>query len=169
MMEEVVRRHYTGRLSRGQNLPDLVVIDGGRGQLSSSLLALSQLGINDRDVVGLAKAKGEKFERVFLPRDSRPIPLNPASPATHLLQRVRDEAHRFAITHHRKLRGKAMVLSELDELPGIGNTRKRALLKRFDTLEGIRQASVEELTEIKGIAKKLAEEILLALHQPAKS
>jgi excinuclease ABC subunit C len=165
MIEEVVRRHYAGVMENKQPLPDLVLIDGGKGQLSSALAALAPLGITGRDVIGLAKAKGEKFERVFLPGRPDAVPLDPASPATHLLQRVRDEAHRFAITHHRKLRGKGMVLSELDGLPGIGIARKRALLKRFGGLDGIRQASVEELTEVKGITQKLAEAILRTLYR----
>jgi excinuclease ABC subunit C len=165
MIEEVVRRHYAGRLEDQQPLPDLILIDGGKGQLSSALTALESLGLSGRDVIGLAKAKGEKFERVFLPGRTEPVPLDPASPATHLLQRVRDEAHRFAITHHRKLRGKGMVLSELDGLSGIGIARKRALLKRFGSPDGVRQASVEELTEVKGITPKLAEEILRALYR----
>jgi excinuclease ABC subunit C len=164
MIEEVVRRHYARVVSENQPVPDLVVIDGGRGQLSSALAALREVGIADRDVIALAKAKGEKFERVFVPGATEPIPLDPASPATHLLQRVRDEAHRFAITHHRKLRSKKMVLSELDGIPGIGEVRKRALLRRFGSLDGIRRASTEELTTIRGITKKLAESILLALH-----
>lgn len=164
MIEEVVRRHYTKELSEGRPLPDLLVIDGGRGQLSSALSALREVGMADRDVIALAKAKGEKFERVFLPKAPEPVALDPASPATHLLQRVRDEAHRFAITYHRRLRGRKMVLSELDGIPGIGEARKRALLRRFGSLDGIRQASVEELTTIPGITQKLAESILLTLH-----
>ena len=164
MIEEVVRRHYTQELSEGRPLPDLVVIDGGRGQLSSALSALRDSGMADRDVIALAKAKGEKFERVFVPGSSEPLPLDPASPATHLLQRVRDEAHRFAITHHRKLRGKKMVLSELDGISGIGDARKRALLRRFGSLEGIRQAEVEELITIPGITPKRAESLLRTLH-----
>lgn len=165
MIQEVIRRHYTRRLKEDRPLPDLIVIDGGRGQLSSALLALKEVGIKDRDVIALAKAKGEKFERVFLPGNPEPVPLDPRSPATHLLQRVRDEAHRFAVTYHRKLRGKEMVLSELDDLPGIGKARKKRLLQRFGELEAIQQASVDELMEVPGITRKLAESILLTLHQ----
>jgi excinuclease ABC subunit C len=165
MIEEIIRRHYARRLKEDRPLPDLIVIDGGRGQLSSALRVLKELGIKDRDVIALAKAKGEKFERVFLPGNPEPVPLDPRSPATHLLQRVRDEAHRFAVTYHRKLRGKGMVLSELDALPGIGEARKKRLLKRFGGLEGIRQASVDELIEVPGIIRKLAESILLTLHR----
>ena len=103
-----------------------------------------------------------------MPGNPEPVQLDPMSPATHLLQRVRDEAHRFAITHHRKLRGKRMVLSELDDLPGIGKARKKKLLQRFGGLEGIRQASVEELIEVPGITRKLAENILLTRHRGSK-
>lgn len=169
MIEEVVRRHYTKELSEGRPLPDLLVIDGGRGQLGSALSALREVGMADRDVIALAKSKGEKFERVFLPKAPEPVALDPASPATHLLQRVRDEAHRFAITYHRKLRWKKMVLSELNSIPGIGEARKRALLRRFGSLDGIRQASVEELMTLPGITQSLAESILLALYRESTS
>ena len=167
MMEEVIRRHYERQLKEGHPLPDLMVIDGGRGQLSSALTSLKALGIKGRDVVAMAKAKGEKFERIFLPGISEPLPLQPASSSTHLLQRIRDEAHRFAIIYHRKLRSKGMVSSELDGIPGIGELRKKALLSRFGGLEGVRQASVEELMVVRGITKALAEMILRALHRDA--
>lgn len=165
MMEEVIKRTYSRRLSEGKDLPDLILIDGGKGQLSSALAALAEQAILNCDVVALAKAKGEKFERVFVPGSSSSISLDPSSPGTHLLQRIRDEAHRFAISHHRKIRGKNLVQSELDGVQGIGKARKKMLLQRFNGLEGIRQASVEELMEVRGIHQDLAERILLALHR----
>ena len=165
MIHEVIHRHYARILSEDRPLPDLIVIDGGRGQLSSALQSLRALQVTGCDVIALAKAKDDKFERVFLPGSPESIPLHPASSSTHLLQRIRDEAHRFAVTYHRKLREKGMVLSELDGLHGIGKVRKKALFQRFGGLEGVRQASIDELIAIPGITQKRAERILLTLHQ----
>ncbi|HEY5594859.1 MAG TPA: helix-hairpin-helix domain-containing protein, partial [Nitrospiria bacterium] len=163
MMKEVLVRWYARARDRDEPLPDLIVIDGGKGQLSAALEAMRIVGLTGRDVVGLAKEKGEKFERVFLPGRPESLPLDPASPATHLLQRIRDEAHRFAITYHRKLRGRELVLSVLDEIEGIGETRKKALLKKFGSLDAIRQSSVDEIRVIPGMTRKRAEAVLQAL------
>jgi excinuclease ABC subunit C len=164
MMKEVLVRWYSFARDREEPLPDLIVIDGGKGQLSAAIEAMRIVGIDDREIIGLAKEKGEKFERVFLPGRPDSLPLDPASPATHLLQRIRDEAHRFAITYHRKLRGRELVLSVLDEVHGIGAARKKALLKKFGSLDAIRQSSVEDLTAVPGITRKLAEAVLQALN-----
>jgi excinuclease ABC subunit C len=113
-------------------------------------------------VIGLAKARsGEEgsvreFERVFLPGVEEPVILEPTSSITHLVARVRDEAHRFAITYHRKLREKRAIRSELDDIPGIGETRKKSLLRHFGSLEKVKQATVEELATVKGMSKKAA-------------
>ncbi|HXY55914.1 MAG TPA: excinuclease ABC subunit UvrC [Nitrospirota bacterium] len=163
-MAEVIRRRYTGAKGEG-TLPDLILIDGGKGQLNAALDVLEELGIEGPDVVGLAKARsgeegtGKEFERVFLPGLEEPIILEPTSATTHLLARVRDESHRFAITYHRKLREKRAVHSELDDIPGIGETRKKALLRHFGSVERVKQATVEELSAVTGMTKKAAEEI----------
>ena len=146
-------------------MPDLIVIDGGKGQLSAVQEVLQGLGLSEIDLIGLAKARGEKEERVFLPGHSESIPLPPTSPATHLLQRIRDESHRFAITYHRKLRGNEMIRSVLDEVSGIGEARKRALLIRFGGLDGIKAASIEELCAVPRMSKKLVETLYQVLHQ----
>ena len=118
------------------------------------------------DVFGLAKARsGEEgsdreFERVFLPGVDEPIILEPTSRTTHLVARVRDEAHRFAIAYHRKLREKRAIHSELDDIPGIGEARKKALLRHFGSLDRIKQATMEDISKVKGISKKAAEEIV---------
>jgi excinuclease ABC subunit C len=164
MMKEVLVRWYSFARDREEPLPDLIVIDGGRGQLSAAIEAMRIVGINDREIIGLAKEKGEKFERVFLPGHSESLPLDPASPATHLLQRIRDEAHRFAITYHRKLRGRELVLSVLDEVEGIGAARKKALLKTFGSLDAIRQSSVDEIMTVPGMTRKRAEAVLEKLN-----
>jgi excinuclease ABC subunit C len=106
---------------------------------------LRQVGRIDLPVIGLAKARGEKEERVFIPGRKNPIVLSPSSPATHVLQRIRDEAHRFAITYHRKLRGKALVASQLDSIIGIGEIRRNRLLKTFGNLDRIAEATNEQL------------------------
>ncbi len=121
---------------------------------------------SEPDIIGLAKARsGEEgsdreFERVFLPGVDEPIILDPASATTHLVARVRDEAHRFAITYHRKLREKSAVRSELDEIPGIGAVRKKALLRHFGSVAKVREADVEGLLQVKGMTKVAAESIV---------
>lgn len=160
-MAEVIQRRYARAKEEG-TLPDLILIDGGKGQLNAALDVLIALGITDPDVIGLAKARsGEEgsqreFERVFLPGVEEPVILDPTSSTTHLVARVRDEAHRFAITYHRKLREKKAVRSELDDIPGIGETRKKALLRHFGSVAKVRQATVEELADMKGMSKKAA-------------
>jgi excinuclease ABC subunit C len=163
MMQEVIRRRYSNPDFGAP--PDLIVIDGGKGQLNAALEVLAELGIAGPDIVGLAKARsGEEgtdreFERVFLPGERDPIILPPASSGTHLIARVRDEAHRFAIEYHRKLREKRAIASELDEIPGIGEARKKALLRHFGSVAKVRDAGVDELANVKGMTRKAAEGI----------
>lgn len=144
-MQEVVGRRY--HESQQLLLPDLVMIDGGLGQLMAAMEGLRAIGRTELAMIGLAKARGDKEERIFLPGRKNPILLNPSSPATHLLQRIRDEAHRFAITYHRKLRGKALVASELDGIIGIGAIRRNRLLKTFGNLEKIAGATDDQLRQ----------------------
>jgi excinuclease ABC subunit C len=164
-MAEVIRRRYTRAKGEG-TLPDLILIDGGKGQLNAALDVLKELRIEGLDVAGLAKARSgeegteKEFERVFLPGADEPIILEPTSATTHLLARVRDESHRFAITYHRKLREKRAVHSELDDIPGIGETRKKALLRHFGSVEKIKQATVEELASVPYMTKLAAMEII---------
>ncbi len=138
-MQEVVARRYgdSEQLAR----PDLILIDGGLGQLSAAMEGLKQVGHRDQAIMGLAKARGEKDERIFLPGRKNPILLRPNAPATHLVQRIRDEAHRFAITYHRKLRGKAFTASKLDQIIGIGEIKRTKLLKEFGSVDGIARAT----------------------------
>jgi excinuclease ABC subunit C len=164
-MAEVVRRRYAKAKEEG-TLPDLILIDGGKGQLNAALDALIELDVKGPDVIGLAKARsGEEgskreFERVFLPGVEEPIILEPTSSTTHLVARVRDEAHRFAIEYHRKLREKRAIASELDDIPGIGEARKKALLRHFGSVTKIKQATVEELAKVKGMTRRAAGEIV---------
>ena len=142
-MQEVVYRRYKDY----EDLPSLVVIDGGKGQLSSALEVLHGLGLDDLHVVGLAKRE----EEIFKPHQSESILLDRDSAALHLIQRIRDEAHRFAITYHRKLRGKRNLVSVLDHVEGIGPKRRQELWKAFKTLDAMRAASVEELAQVESM------------------
>lgn len=144
-MKEVVTRRY-GREERLAQ-PDLILIDGGLGQLAAALEGLKEAGQSGLPILGLAKARGDKEERVFLAGRKNPIVLRATSPATHLLQHIRDEAHRFAITFHRKLRGKSLVSSKLDQVIGIGEIRRNQLLEKFGSLDKVVSASDEALQE----------------------
>ncbi len=136
-------------------LPDLVIIDGGKGQLGAAVLAMRELGVYEIPAVGLAK----RFEELFVPGEEEPIVLPRGSEALFLVQRIRDEAHRFAITYHRQVRAKSSIQSALDTIPGIGPKRKKALLKKFGTVKAIREASVEELASTVGFTRALAEKV----------
>lgn len=148
-MQEVVYRRYKDY----EDLPSLVVIDGGKGQLSSALEVIRGLGLHDLPVVGLA----ERNEEIFLPHQSKSIMLDRDSAALHLIQRIRDEAHRFAITFHRKLRTKRNLVSVLDHVDGIGPKRRQALWKAFKTIDAMKAASVEELAAVDGMNSTAAQ------------
>ena len=156
MMREVVSRRYFRAVKEDGVLPDLILIDGGKGQLNSAIDALKDLNLDKLLTIGLAK----QFEHIFVPDKSEPIILQKNNPALHLIQRVRDEAHRFAITYHRKLRSKDLTHSILDEIPGIGPKRKQALLSHFGSIEQIQNASLDELLAVKGMTHRIAEHIL---------
>ena len=173
MMLEVLKRRFARGKKEVGALPDLIVVDGGRGQLSMALAAMAEVGVTGVDVVGLAKMRVESAprsaiierseERIFLPGQTNPVILKRNSNALFLLQRVRDEAHRFAITHHRKLRSRQTLFSALDHVPGVGGARKRALLRAFGSIKRIQAASLEDLLKVPSINEKLAREILHAL------
>jgi excinuclease ABC subunit C len=137
------------------SLPDLVIVDGGKGQLSAAVQVMRELGVYHIPTVGLAK----RHEEIFVPDEDEPVVLPRASEALHLVQRIRDEAHRFAITYHRQVRGKAAVKSALDTIPGIGPKRKKALLRKFGTVKAIREAEVEEIASTVGFTRALAEKV----------
>ncbi|VTY04397.1 excinuclease ABC subunit UvrC [Rothia mucilaginosa] len=139
--------------------PNLVLVDGGPPQVAAASAALSDLGITDVYVAGIAK----RLEELWLPDDDYPVVLPRTSEALYLVQRIRDEAHRFAITFHRSKRGKAMVASALDEIPGLGEVKRAALVKHFGSVAQIKQATEEELTQVPGIGPALAQKILAAL------
>jgi excinuclease ABC subunit C len=149
----------TGRPRKFAYPPNLLVVDGGAPQVAAAQAVLDELGIDDVALVGLAK----RLEEVWLPQQEYPAILPRTSEALYLLQRVRDEAHRFAITYHRQKRSKAMTTSALDGIPGLGETRRKALMRRFGSLKRLRAASVDELVEVPGIGRHTAEAIVTAL------
>jgi len=158
-MNEVVTRYFRRHLDEGTPLPDLAVIDGGKGQLGGALRALKGLELQDVQVVALAK----KEEEVFLPGRSDPVRMDRRNRALHLLQRIRNEAHRFAIAYNRKLRGKRTIRSDLGDIPGIGPSRQRALLRRFGSVRGVSEATVQEIARLPGFSAVLASRVLTYL------
>jgi excinuclease ABC subunit C len=156
MMREVVGRYFHRIREEDLDPPNLVVLDGGKGQLSAAQAELTSLGYPDQPVIALAK----RLEEVFLPEQPGPVTISRSSPALLLLKRIRDEAHRFAVDYNRKVRSKRTIRSALDDIPGIGPARRQALLKGFGSVERIRKASVEEIAAVKGITEKLAKKVL---------
>ena len=161
MMREVIGRYFYRLKEDALPPPDLVVVDGGKGQLSSALAELKVFGFDQQPVIGLAK----RLEEVFLPGISESIVIPRGSPALMLLKNIRDEAHRFAITYNRKVRTKRTIKSALDDIEGIGPARRKMLLKKFGSIARIKNLSVGELAAEKGITPKLAESILKHLRE----
>jgi len=168
MIQEVLRRRFkraTIARSDGDKaslrkdswtiIPDLILVDGGKGQLNAALEIRQESGIDSIPIAGLAKEN----EDVFISGERDPVDIPKDSPALHLLQRARNEAHRFAISYHQKLRRKENITSVLDNVPGIGPKRKKALLKRFGSIKAIREASPEELSQVEGITSALAKKV----------
>jgi excinuclease ABC subunit C len=165
--QEVLRRRFRmvrageegSEEERRWAMPDLVLIDGGKGQVSATKETLDEIGLHDLPLAGLAKER----EELFLPGRSEPIVLPATSPALYLVQRLRDEAHRFAITYHRNLRAKRTVRSAFDDLPGVGPKRKRELLKVFGSIKRVRDAPIEQIAAVPGIGRSLATRIKATL------
>jgi excinuclease ABC subunit C len=165
-MRQAVSRRY-GRIAAGEGMaPDLILIDGGKGQVSSAYSALADLGLAHLPMFGVAKGEERKpgLETLIFPNGREPLQLPPEHPALHLIQEIRDEAHRFAITGHRAQRGKARKTSTLESLPGVGPARRKALVSRFGGLPGVLAASAEQLAEVPGISREMADKIYSALH-----
>jgi len=174
MMREVVARRFRPVLEGSQAGPDLVVLDGGKGQLKTIQTLFADLGLDDVDLVALAKGRSEKKkgkparERVFIPGRKNPIMLRPESDELFLLSRVRDEAHRFAVSYHRKLRSKTSLRSLLEEIPGVGPVLRKRLLSHFGSLRAVRKATATQLGEVSGVTSKLGQRIFefLATFKP---
>lgn len=157
-MAEAVDRRYRRVIEEGKPLPDLILIDGGRGQLNAALAALNKLGLDDILIAGLAKRE----EEIYLPGREEPIRLERRDPALQLLQMTRDETHRFSVSSHRRRRSKRMLHSALDDLKGIGDKRRRLLIERFGSVSGVRQASVQDLINVLG--PKVGQSLFHDLH-----
>ncbi len=165
-MREALRRRYE-RVRKGEvPMPDVLFVDGGKGQLAEAMTVLDELELGWMTVIAVAKGRARRpgAERLFRPGDDKPLELSADSPALLLIQQVRDEAHRFAITGHRQRRAKARTSSRLEEIPGLGPKKRRELLRQFGGLQGVMGAGVDDLVEVRGIGRALAETIYNDLH-----
>jgi excinuclease ABC subunit C len=165
-MRQVLERRYQRVSEEGGKIPDLVLIDGGKGQVAVASAALRDLGLHQVCIVGVAKGPERKpgMEELILESEERSLELPPSHPGLHLIQQIRDEAHRFAIVGHRARRGKARTTSMLNEIPGIGAKRRQALLSAFGGLRGVQAAAVDDIAKVAGISRPLAERIYRHLH-----
>ncbi|MDI6756251.1 MAG: excinuclease ABC subunit C, partial [Thermodesulfobacteriota bacterium] len=171
MMYEVLKRRYS-KLDAEKEKPDLLIVDGGKGQLNVALTVLSELKLQGIPAIGLAKEKdrglkkneGKVSDKIYLPNVKDPILIPSYAASLRYLQKIRDEAHRFAIAYHKKLRGKQGLQTILDEVPGIGAVKKKALLKSFASPQKIREASMEELSQVHPLTQKDAQAIFEFLH-----
>lgn len=165
-MREALTRRYTKIAAGEGKVPDVVFIDGGKGQLGVAVQVMNEVGLPDVQLLGIAKGEERKpgLEQLFFPEREEPLRVKSDNPGLHLLQSIRDEAHRFAITGHRARRGKARLHSSLEDIAGIGAKRRKSLLTRFGGLAGVRNASIEDLAQVEGISQALAEKIYEELH-----
>jgi len=168
-MRQVLSRRYERVNAEAGKIPDLVLIDGGEGQVSAAKAAMVELGMNDIAVVGVAKGPARKpgLEELIIESEARTLQLAPSHPGLHLIQAIRDEAHRFAIVGHRARRGKARTRSMLNEIPGIGVKRRQALIEHFGGLRGVQAAAIDDIAKVEGISRPLAERIYRHLHESA--
>jgi excinuclease ABC subunit C len=173
MMYEILMRRY-GKLEAEGGKPDLLIVDGGKGPLNVALAVLAEVGLRDISAVGLAKDKGPSIrkiaqktaDRVYLPNVKDPVLLG-HSASLRYLQRIRDEAHRFAIRYHKKLRGKQGLQTLLDDIPGIGEVKKRALLKEFGSPQRIQEASADRLSQVEPMTRKDGQRVFEFFHPPS--
>ncbi|MGE0875723.1 MAG: excinuclease ABC subunit UvrC [Burkholderiales bacterium] len=168
-MRQALSRRYGRMSAEGGKIPDLVLIDGGRGQVNAARAALAEIGLNDVGMVGVAKGPERRpgLEELVIEADGRTLSLPPQHLGLHLIQAIRDEAHRFAIVGHRARRGKARVHSSLNEIPGVGARRRQALIQHFGGLREVQAAAVDEIAKVEGISRPLAERIYRHLHDRA--
>ena len=165
-MRQALTRRYE-RLQAGEGaLPDLLIIDGGKGQMTQASEVLGELAVVGVTLLGIAKGPTRKagFEHIFIGDEQREVKMDSASPGLHLLQQIRDEAHRFAITGHKQRRDKARRTSTLEAIPGVGPKRRRELLRYFGGLQQVQRATVEDLAKVPGISQKMAQDIHSSLH-----
>lgn len=172
MIHEVLSRRFSRAIKENSRMPDLVMVDGGKGQLAVALQVFDELGVAGVDAIGLAKpgdeegeTAGKGEEKIYIPQVKDAVKLSPRSPLLHLLQRMRDESHRFAITHHRKLRKKGALRSALEDIPGIGPAKRKALLRHFGGLKLVINATLEELSAAPKLTRSDAEAVFNHFHQ----
>ncbi|HVY05097.1 MAG TPA: excinuclease ABC subunit UvrC [Burkholderiales bacterium] len=165
-MRQVLDRRYRKIVEGEGKLPDLILIDGGKGQVGAAFQVLGELGLSDLPMLGVAKGEERKagLEQLIFPERNEPLRLSADNAGLHLIQQIRDEAHRFAISGHRNRRAKVRNRSTLEEIDGVGTKRRQRLLSRFGGLKGVASASIEELTQVEGISRELAEKIYQQLH-----
>ena len=165
-MRQVLARRYERVTAEGGKIPDLILIDGGKGQVGAARAALADLGLHQVCMVGVAKGPERKpgMEELIIESEDRSIELAPSHPGLHLIQQIRDEAHRFAIVGHRARRAKARTTSMLNEIPGIGAKRRQALIEHFGGLRGVQAAAIDDIAKVAGISRPLAERIYKHLH-----
>jgi len=168
-MRQALERRYERVTAEAGKIPDLILIDGGKGQAKIASAVLHDLGLHQACVVGVAKGPGRKpgEEELVLESEARTLQLAPAHPGLHLIQAIRDEAHRFAVVGHRARRGKARTTSMLNEIPGIGAKRRQALIEHFGGLRGVQAAAIDDIAKVEGISRPLAERIYRHLHESA--
>jgi excinuclease ABC subunit C len=161
-----LRRRYARVAEGDAPMPDVVLIDGGRGQLSEAIAVLTELKLEGIRLVGVAKGEGRKpgRESIYVPGRDAPLDIPASSPALHIIQQIRDEAHRFAITGHRGRRQKRLAASPLDEIAGLGPKRRRDLLREFGGLQAVARAGIDDLTRVRGVSRALAQSIYDRLH-----
>ena len=166
-MRQVLTRRYEKVTAEGGKVPDLVLIDGGKGQVGVARSVLADLGLHQVAIVGVAKGPERKpgMEELIIELEARTLQLAPSHPGLHLIQQIRDEAHRFAIVGHRARRGKKRTTSMLNEIPGIGARRRQALLEHFGGLRGVQAAAIDDIAKVEGISRPLAERIYRHLHE----
>jgi excinuclease ABC subunit C len=165
-MRQALGRRYARLTAEEGRIPDLVLVDGGRGQLNAARAALADLGVADLPLVGVAKGPERRagLETLVLATGERELVLPPDHPGLHLVQAIRDEAHRFAIAGHRGRRSRSRTRSTLSEIPGVGDKRRQRLLAHFGGLQGVQAAAVEDLAQVPGVSRALAEAIYRHLH-----
>lgn len=166
-IRQALSRRYQRVLEEGGRLPDVLFIDGGKGQLAVAVDVINELAIHGITLLGVAKGRERKagWERLFQPGSDRPLILKPDAPALLLIQQIRDEAHRFAITGHRRRRAKARVTSTLEEIPGIGEKKRQALLRHLGGLQGVARAGIDDLSSVPGISQQLAARVHACFHE----
>jgi excinuclease ABC subunit C len=165
-LRQALERRYARITAEEGRLPDLILIDGGRGQVAAARAALAELGIGDVPIVGVAKGPARRpgEEALVLEAESAVLALPPEHPGLHLVQTIRDEAHRFAVAGHRARRSRTRTTSTLADIPGIGAKRRQRLLAHFGGLQGVQEAAVDELAKVPGVSRALAERIYRHLH-----